>query len=501
MKLHVVWCVGALVLLAGFESRGEQAMKPARVVARRPDVPIYDQPDETSTHASVVPPGSSYQPRATIDGWFRIDAGWVKAADVMPATEASAFFDNAIQKDPSAFNYASRAGRFEALGQHDKSIQEATAAIEADKTYSGGYIVRADALFYKGEYAAALKDATDALARKPPCFQAALIAGNCVRQMGMPAEAVEAYSSAIRLSPGSAYLHYSRAWVWSELEKYHEAVRDCNTVLVLDSEYWAAYVMRGAARYRLGELELALADFDEAVRHDAVKTEAYYHRSWIYSDRGEIRQAIEDLTRCLSLKPTLAEAWAQRGHLWYELDESVKSLDDLNEAIRLNPRDVTSLNRRSAVHMRLLHFDEAIRDCNSSLVLEPKSALAYANRGYLWLRKKDFKQARADFDRAVALDPRVAKTYYNRGLLSQIEGDRAGAVADIETGLKVDANADAYYEFAKWLLALPNLTADQCEKAVAWARRAGELSPEERAKYTALLDKALEQQAELAARK
>ena len=50
----------------------------------------------------------------------------------------------------------------------------------------------------------------------------------------------------------------------------------------LDSQYAIAYYNRGIAYYSLGQYELAIADYDEAIRLDPQYAEAYCNRGTAY---------------------------------------------------------------------------------------------------------------------------------------------------------------------------------------------------------------------------
>ena len=53
----------------------------------------------------------------------------------------------------------------------------------------------------------------------------------------------------------------------------------------LNTEYAEAYYNRGVARHKMGELEAALNDFNEAIRVDPDYAQAYYSRGSAKRDR------------------------------------------------------------------------------------------------------------------------------------------------------------------------------------------------------------------------
>lgn len=63
------------------------------------------------------------------------------------------------------------------------------------------------------------------------------------------------------------------------------------------------YSDRGFMRMQKGELDLALADLDEAARIDSTNFYAFWNRGAVYTARGDFDRAQQDLTAALALKP------------------------------------------------------------------------------------------------------------------------------------------------------------------------------------------------------
>lgn len=63
------------------------------------------------------------------------------------------------------------------------------------------------------------------------------------------------------------------------------------------------YSDRGFLRMRRGELDLALADLNEAARIDSSNFYAFWNRGAVYAAKGDYGRAQEDLTAALNLNP------------------------------------------------------------------------------------------------------------------------------------------------------------------------------------------------------
>ena len=68
-----------------------------------------------------------------------------------------------------------------------------------------------------------------------------------------------------------------------------------------------AYFARGCAWAERGDLERAIADYNEAIRLDPNYVAAYSNRAAALNLRGDAKAAAADLERCRSLKSVVME--------------------------------------------------------------------------------------------------------------------------------------------------------------------------------------------------
>ncbi len=157
-----------------------------------------------------------------------------------------------------------------------------------------------------------------------------------------------------------------------------------------------AYYNRGRAHFGKGDLSLAIADYNEAIRLETGYVAAYEARGRAWSDKGEFARSIADFDEVIRRNPHLSSAYNSRGIAW-------RAKGDLNRAIE--------------------DYDEALR-------LDSKSSIPYNNRAIAWRAKGDIDRAMADFNEAIRLDPKFALAYVNRGVASYYGGYVARAQVD-----------------------------------------------------------------------
>ncbi|MDR1149287.1 MAG: tetratricopeptide repeat protein [Spirochaetaceae bacterium] len=99
------------------------------------------------------------------------------------------------------------------------------------------------------------------------------------------------------------------------------------------------YCRRGAEHYQSGEVDLAIADFSEAICLDPNDAGVYYMRGNMYFlNKNDHDKAIADFDRAIKLDRNDAEAYYYRG-LAYQMGRKdfAHAITDFTEALRLDP--------------------------------------------------------------------------------------------------------------------------------------------------------------------
>jgi lipoprotein NlpI len=103
-----------------------------------------------------------------------------------------------------------------------------------------------------------------------------------------------------------------------------------------------AYFHRGRVHQAKGEIDLALADFDEALEHDPSNPSAYLHRGRIRTQTGLLDDALHDFERAMALRPNDAETFLNRGVCLARKGAITSAIDDFQWVLKLtNHTDYT----------------------------------------------------------------------------------------------------------------------------------------------------------------
>ncbi len=249
----------------------------------------------------------------------------------------------------------------------------------------------------------------------------------------VPDERLDQALSAYNLSPEAAEELFddpdSRVGlgrVYIQREQPEKAIRILNEVIEThNDQHPEAYSTRGWAKFTLGQLQAALADFDQAI--------ALNHQT-----RQEKKNAIN---------------FSRKGTVLFALHQYEEALAAYDQAITLNSALDTAYYNRGGLNLRLELFQEAMDDFSQALKHNPDRINAYLKRGEIYLYSEEFidiPKALNNFTQAIRRDRNHPDGYYLRGIARFEAGDHQQAIYDFNTAIDIEAeNSKVYRERAR----------------------------------------------------
>jgi tetratricopeptide (TPR) repeat protein len=169
------------------------------------------------------------------------------------------------------------------------------------------------------------------------------------------------------------------------------------------------------------------------------RVSALTNRGSAYNGKGDVDSAVADFDEAIRLDPKHALAFLGRGNSYALKGNFDRAIADFDEAIRLSPKLAAAFNSRCwARAARGRDLQKALDDCNESLRLEPDNPAVLDSRGFTNLRLGQVADAIADYDAVLKHAPKVASSLYGRGLAKRKAGDGAGGDADVAAAKAID---------------------------------------------------------------
>jgi len=214
-----------------------------------------------------------------------------------------------------------------------------------------------------------------------------------------------------------------------------------------------AFNSRGCVYRDAGNMELALADFDNSTKICPTYSSPYFGRADLYRTIGDNAKAEDFYARALNIDTlyrninTLQDnAYLSLSAIKIVMNKNEEALNILKKAIDKYPHSFKIANNLGYVYSGFGKYDSAIICFNKAIETEPNSATYYNNRAKAKFHIKDYNGSLSDFYKALILDPGMKDAYLNRGKLKLETNDYYGAVSDLNTTLNMDSQSgEAYF--------------------------------------------------------
>ncbi|CCD93611.1 conserved exported hypothetical protein [Bradyrhizobium sp. ORS 375] len=211
-----------------------------------------------------------------------------------------------------------------------------------------------------------------------------------------------------------ATIYFWRAVGWNKKGDYAHVIADATEAIRLQPSQ-AVYNLRGSAYYDKGEDDIAIADFNDALKLGPPSATIYHNRGNAYRSKGDYANALGDYDQAIKLSPREAYSWQNRGITKAAQGDLDGALSDINEAIRLNPSLASAMTNRSVIWRAKGNIERAIADGSEAVrlaqnppanVMTPPGSVVIAalvHRALAYEAKGEFDAAKSDY--AAALKP------------------------------------------------------------------------------------------------
>jgi tetratricopeptide (TPR) repeat protein len=257
--------------------------------------------------------------------------------------------------------YFNRADMYKALKQYDLAEKDYTHVITVLPNEVLAYNSRGVLYMEANKYDEALNDLNKTIALDSGFADGFYNRGNLYRFENKYDSAELDYSHAIKINPKHIKAYNNRGTLYMNEKKYDAAIEDYLTAMNLDSlqsngkvagkdssarienkdsvdlyeNYARTCDMRGSFYTNARKYDLALKDYNEALRIKPGFAQAYYNRGVLYEQKKDDIAALRDYSSAIKIQPGFAEAYYNRGVVEYRQQKKEDGCNDFRKSAEL----------------------------------------------------------------------------------------------------------------------------------------------------------------------
>ena len=144
---------------------------------------------------------------------------------------------------------------------------------------------------------------------------------------------------------------------------------------------------------------------------------AYVNRGNVSTNLCEYQIALSDYNKAIKINPDCDSAFINRGNLFYSLGFYDEALYDYDNALEINSDSKDTLNNRGNLYRIIENYEESQEDLNKALEINPNYDAALLNRGLLREYLNDYCGAIEDFSHVIELGDKDGSAHYHRAII------------------------------------------------------------------------------------
>ncbi|HXG88243.1 MAG TPA: tetratricopeptide repeat protein [Vicinamibacterales bacterium] len=240
------------------------------------------------------------------------------------------------------------------------------------------------------------------------------------------------------------------------LERYERAAERYQAYLALDDRTARVWYKLGLARYRAGAPVHATDALRQAVSLDKTLAEAHYLLGLCLRDQGQLDLAQASLDTAIRLEPALTGPREALAGVYAAADDHPHAIDQLAALAALDPSRPERVVALGLAHARSRRHEAAVVTLSRAVERFPDEPQVYAALGRVWLESAEATRDRVALKKAVEALTAAAshsdassETLTDLGRAHQLGGDTAAAERALrQATTRLPVRPDAFLDLA-----------------------------------------------------
>ena len=345
-------------------------------------------------------------------------------------------------------------------GDYQAAIREWTKALAMGIDDARAHSNFGASLAGAGRMDEAMAQYRQALAAMPNYPEAHNNLGNALAAQGRLDEAIAHYRQALEGDPGSAEAHNNLGAALTKKGRLPEAMGHLQAALETRPDYAEAHNNLGIALAAANRLDEAVDQYRKALESDPGYPDAHNNLGAVLARQGKLDEAIGHFRGALEGNPGVGGGEANFGRALLAQGKFDEAIPHLEKALSAGPETASLHNDLGMALAEKSRLNEAIPHFETAVALDPANGDAQANLGHAYIDGQRFDLAVPHYEKALERTPGSAElrtqlvdARYHLGTALMRNGQRAQALVEWRQALRQAPGDLRLLHDVAWLLA------------------------------------------------
>jgi len=215
---------------------------------------------------------------------------------------------------------------------------------------------------------------------------------------------------------------YNRALSLKNQGQNQSSLAECDKILSIAPNQFDALILKGIILSENGRQIDGLGFFNAAL--NIKKDPAIYNnRGNIYQKLKQFELALDDYDAAIKLNPRFLEAHYNKGNCYKELNQHQKAIEWYKKTLKINPKYFHAWNNMGLCCQAVQDFEGSLAACQEAIKIEPDNYIIYNNMGFTLHTLMRLDEAIASFKKSIELNPEQTDSKFNIGFVYLLKGD------------------------------------------------------------------------------
>jgi len=249
--------------------------------------------------------------------------------------------------------------------------------------------------------------------------------------------AVKCFTEALKIETDFETMNYlvSAYMMLNEMEKALEVV---NQMISENNEILNTLLLRVNILFNLEKFDDANNDCEKILDLEPDNYAALFYRGKIEKSLGNYQKSIDYFTRAIEAKDDFTEALMQRSEVFLSVNNGNDALNDINTVISKNPENESAFTLRGKIHVFLNNSESALNDFRHVIELNPFNEEVYLTIANLLINENKYTEARSVLTEGIDEIECFYEAYKLRSFVNEKIGDLTEAAEDMDMYNELD---------------------------------------------------------------